>query len=129
MVRRRLYRAAGATVGGCLDVRAPSTPACPRTSRHEGSTTSRSDLDRYQLLALLRDVAKEIEWQVLSWCLMTTHYHGHRTIGYILDNPVRAGMVKRFDEWPWSGLETLRPRDELGTLASSSRHILVRLGG
>lgn len=141
----------------------------------------RSDLDRYQLLALLRSVTKGAKWQVLCWCLMTTHYHllvvvppdelrvswamqkvnssyarefnarhrrrghvfgqrftdtlvesdghGHRTIAYILENPVRAGMVKRFDEWPWSGLETLRPRDELGTLAASSRHILVRLGG
>ena len=38
-------------------------------------------------------------------------------------------MVKSFDEWPWSGLETLRPRDELGTLSARSRHIPVRLAG
>lgn len=141
----------------------------------------RSDLDRYDLLGLLRKATERVEWQVLCWCLMTTHYHllvvvpeeeplvsralhainstyarrfnsrhgrrghlfgdrfadtvvesdghGHRTIAYILDNPVRAGMVKRFDEWPWSGLETLRPRDELGTLSARSRHIPVRLAG
>jgi REP element-mobilizing transposase RayT len=140
-----------------------------------------SDLDRYELLALLRRVTDEVGWQVLCWCLMTTHYHlyvvvpadvarvswalqkvnsvyarefnarhrrrghlfgarftdtlsesdGHarNTIGYILDNPVRAGVVKRFDEWNWSGLETLRPRDELGTLSARSRNIPVRLAG
>ena len=35
----------------------------------------RSDLDRYELLALLRKMTERIEWQVLCWCLMTTHYH------------------------------------------------------
>ena len=141
----------------------------------------RSDLDRHELLALLREVTERVEWQVLCWCLMTTHYHllvavprdeprvswalqkvnstyarwfnsrhrrrghlfgerfadtlvgsdGHagRTVAYILDNPVRAGIVKRYDEWPWSGLETLRPRDELGTLSARSRHFPVRLSG
>lgn len=127
----------------------------------------RSDLDRYELLALLRKATERCRWQVLCWCLMTTHYHllvvvpdeeslvsralqavnstyarrfnswyrrrghlfgerfadtviesdehGRRTIAYILDNPVRAGMVKQFEDWPWSGLATLRPRDELAT--------------
>jgi REP element-mobilizing transposase RayT len=140
------------------------------------------DLDRYALLALLRMVTERVSWQVLCWCLMTTHYHllvvapredplrvsramqtvnsvyarelnqrhrrrghlfgerftdtcvesaehGRNTISYILDNPVRAGMVKRYDEWNWSGLATLRPRDELGTLASRSRHSPVRRPG
>ena len=140
-----------------------------------------SDLDRDALLELLRKVTEEVGWQVLCWCLMTTHYHlyvvvpederrvcwalqkvnsvyarelnarhrrrghlfgerytdtasqsdGHarNTIAYILDNPVRAGMVKRFDEWNWSGLETLRPRDELGTLRERNRNTPVRLAG
>jgi REP-associated tyrosine transposase len=139
-----------------------------------------SDLDRYELLARLREVTKRVEWQVVAWCLMTTHYHllvvvpdearvswamqsvnsayarefnyrhrrrGHlfgdrfadtlvesapqtqRTIAYILDNPVRAGMVDRFDEWNWSGLEGLRPRDELGTLSARNRVIPVRRAG
>ena len=55
--------------------------------------------------------------------------HGRNTISYILDNAVRAGIVKRFDEWNWSGLATLRPRDELGTLSSPNRHTPVRLAG
>lgn len=140
-----------------------------------------SDLDRYELLALLREVTELVGWQVVCWCLMTTHYHlyvvvpndvtrvswafqkahsvyarefnarhrrrGHlfgarftdtasqsdsharNTVSYILDNPVRAGMVKRFDEWNWSGLDTLRPRDETGTLWTRNRHIPVRLAG
>ena len=141
----------------------------------------RSDLDRYDLLEILRKVTDLVDWQVLCWCLMTTHYHllvvtpedeqrvsaamhrinstyarrfnawhgrrGHvfgarftdtlvgsdphrrRTIAYILDNPVRAGMVRRYDEWNWSGLATLRPRDELGTLAAHNRHNHVRHAG
>jgi len=140
-----------------------------------------SDLDRYDLLAIVRKVTELIEWEVLCWCLMTTHYHllvvapkdarrvsaamhrinsiyarhfnschgrrghvfgarftdtvvesdqhGGRTIAYILDNPVRAGMVKRYDEWNWSGFETLRPRDELVTPAAQSWHQPVRLAG
>jgi putative transposase len=140
-----------------------------------------SDLDRYELLALLREVTEQVGWQVLCWCLMTTHYHlyvvvpedearvswalqkansvyarefngrhrrrghlfgarftdtvsqsdGHarNTISYILDNPVRAGMVQRFDEWDWSGLDTLRPRNELGTLARRNRNTPVRRAG
>ena len=140
-----------------------------------------SDLDRYELVTIMRETTERIGWEVLCWCLMTTHYHmlvvvpedpaavadamhrinstyarrfnawhrrrghvfgarytdslvetdchGGRTIAYILDNPVRAGMVKRYDEWNWSGLETLRPRDELGTLATPNRNTPVRLAG
>jgi putative transposase len=61
--------------------------------------------------------------------LVESDQHGERTVAYILDNPVRAGMVKRFDEWNWSGLETLRPRDELGTLRERNRNTPVRLAG
>lgn len=142
----------------------------------------RSDLDRYELLAILRKVTEQVGWQVLCWCLMTTHYHllvipplreeqrvswalqkansvyarefnyryrrrghlfgsrftdtpiesdghGWNTVAYILDNPVRAGIVERYDEWPWSGLETLRPRDELGTLSAPARGVPVRRAG
>ena len=140
-----------------------------------------SDFDRYDLLAILRKVTELIDWQLLCWCLMTTHYHllvvapederlvstamhrinstyarrfnswngrrghvfgarftdtlvesdphGRNTVAYILDNPVRAGIVKRYDEWNWSGLAVLRPRDELGTLATPSRHTPVRRTG
>ena len=140
----------------------------------------RADLDRYELLAQLRKVTERVEWQVVCWCLMTTHYHllvvvpedvrvswamqtvnsvyarefnsrhrrrGHlfgdrfadtlvasdphcrRTIDYILENPVRAGVVKRFDDWPWSGLQTLSPRDEVDTMPMPTWHIPVRRAG
>jgi putative transposase len=139
-----------------------------------------SDLDRYELLALLRKVTQRVEWQVVTWCLMTTHYHllvvvpeqlgvswalqtvnsvyarefnfrhrrrGHlfgdrfadtlvesdphceKTIAYILENPVRAGIVKRVEDWPWSGFATLQPRDELDTLPAASWHSPVRRTG
>lgn len=140
-----------------------------------------SDLDRYELLGIMRKTTDRIGWDVLCWCLMTTHYHllvvvpedatavaaamhrinstyarrfngwhrrrghvfgdryadtlvdsdphGRRTVAYILDNPVRAGIVKHFDEWNWSGLDTLRPRDELGTLSARVRPIPVRRAG
>ena len=139
-----------------------------------------SDLDRYALLVRLREVTERVEWQVVAWCLMTTHYHllvvvpddprvswamqsvnsvyarefnsrhrrrghlfgdrfadtlvesdpqGGRTIEYILENPVRAGMVKDAEDWPWSGLETLRPRDGVDTLSTPTRHIPVRRAG
>jgi REP element-mobilizing transposase RayT len=139
-----------------------------------------SDLDRYELLWLLRKATERLEWQVLAWCLMTTHYHllvvvqkdprvswamqtvnsvyarafnarhgrrghvfgerfadslvesdphGRRTIDYILENPIRAGIVKNVEDWPWSGLATLRPRDELGTLPTPIWHTPVRHAG
>ena len=139
------------------------------------------DVDRYDFLHVLRKVTERAEWEVLCWCLMTTHYHllvvvpedparvpvamhglnsayarrfngwhgrrghlfgerygdrtagsqqhGRNTVAYILDNPVRAGLVEHHDEWNWSGLDTLRPRDEVGTLASRNRHSPVRRDG
>ena len=139
-----------------------------------------SDLDRYELLTLLRRTTARVEWQVLAWCLMTTHYHllvvvpeqprvswamqtvnsvyarefnrrhvrrghvfgdrfadklvesdphGRRTIAYILENPVRAGMVEKVEDWPWSGFAALRARDELDTLAAPGWHNPVRRAG
>jgi REP-associated tyrosine transposase len=159
----------------------PGVPTHVTARGVDDSAIFRSDFDRYALLALLRKVTEEVEWDVLCWCFMTTHYHllvvvpeevsrvswalqklhsvyarefngrygrrghvfgerfadtcvetrphGRNTIAYILDNPVRAGIVKRFEKWNWSGLETLRPRDELGTLAAQRRHIHVRRAG
>jgi REP element-mobilizing transposase RayT len=140
----------------------------------------RSDLDRYELLALLRKVTQRVNWQVVAWCLMTTHYHllvvvpkeqrvswamqtvnsvyarefnarhrrrGHlfgtrfadtlvesdlqceKTITYVLENPVRAGVVRKVEDWPSSGLTQLRPRDELDTLPARSWHDPVRRAG
>jgi putative transposase len=139
-----------------------------------------SDLDRYELLGILRKTTERVHWRVIAWCLMTTHYHllviaaeeprvswamqtinsvyarqlnsrhgrrGHvfgerfadklveshqqlqRTIAYILENPVRAGMVRKIEDWPWSGLQTLRPRDEIETVPARLRDFPVRRAG
>ena len=140
-----------------------------------------SDLDRFQLIALLRRVTEQVEWRVVAWCLMTTHYHllvvgaaepriswamqklnsvyarefnrqhrrrGHlfgerftatavesddhldAAIAYILENPVRAGVVQGVEHWRWSGDHRLEPRARrrIVTPAAENRDILVRLG-
>jgi putative transposase len=33
--------------------------------------------------------------------------HARAVCRYVVNNPVRAGLVRRRDEWPWSGLGTL----------------------
>ncbi len=33
------------------------------------------DFDRLALLARLRKVTERVDWQVVAWCLMDTHYH------------------------------------------------------
>ena len=38
-------------------------------------------------------------------------------------------MVKTIEDWLWSGLATLRPRDELDTNARQSWHEPVRRAG
>jgi REP element-mobilizing transposase RayT len=121
----------------------------------------RVDYDRIALLVLLRHLTKRIDWQILAWCFMSTHYHllvvvgrdtripwalqtinsvyarefnsrhgrrGHvfgaryadtvvgtdfhrdAAIAYVLENPVRAGLVDRVEDWPWSGFGRLEPR-------------------
>jgi REP-associated tyrosine transposase len=140
-----------------------------------------TDLDRFQLLALLRRVSEQVGWRVVAWCLMTTHYHllvvgaaepriswamqklnsvyarefnrrhrrrGHlfgerftdtvvesdehlgAAIDYILENPVRAGLVQGVGHWPWSGDHRLEPRAlrRIVTPEAENRDILVRLG-
>ena len=43
-----------------------------------------------------------------SWVIHDEE-HFENTVEYILDNPVRAGLVERPKDWPWS---TVRPRSE-----------------
>ena len=141
-----------------------------------------SDLDRFQLIALLRRVTEQVGWRVVAWCLMTTHYHllvigaaepriswamqqlnsiyarefnlrhrrrghlfgerfadtvvetdGHlvAAIEYVLENPVRAGLVPCVEDWAWSGDDRLEPRPlrRIVTDATQSRDTLVRIGG
>lgn len=53
----------------------------PGTSTHlmahgvDDQRVFRCDLDRHALLALLRKVTVDADWQVVAWCLMDTHYH------------------------------------------------------
>lgn len=121
----------------------------------------REDLDRYAFLTILRRVTERVEWTVVAWCLMDTHYHllvvtaadpqvaralqtlnsvyarefnrwyerrGHlfgaryrdtpirddfhleAARGYVLRNPVKAGIVRRVEDWRWSGDHRLEPR-------------------
>jgi REP element-mobilizing transposase RayT len=37
-----------------------------------------------------------------SW-LMRDERHFHATIAYVRENPVRAGLCERPEDWPWSG--------------------------
>jgi putative transposase len=36
--------------------------------------------------------------------LVETEDHLEKTCAYVLDNPVRAGLVDRADQWPWRGV-------------------------
>jgi putative transposase len=38
-----------------------------------------------------------------AW-LVQTEDHLEKTCAYVLDNPVRAGLVDRADRWPWRGV-------------------------
>jgi REP element-mobilizing transposase RayT len=53
----------------------------------------RSDLDRYELLTLLREATLRVDWQVVAWCLMTVEsdHHRERRLAYILENPSGPG--------------------------------------
>ena len=42
--------------------------------------------------------------------LVATNWHLEAAIAYVLANPVDAGLVRRFDEWRWSGDHRLEPR-------------------
>lgn len=123
------------------------------------------ELDRYAFLARLREVTRRVEWQVVAWCLLDTHYHllvvvapgeeprvswamqmlnsvyarelnkrhrrrghvfgerftdtlvatdGHleAAVAYVLANPVAAGLVRRAEDWRWSGGARLEPRPQ-----------------
>lgn len=43
--------------------------------------------------------------------LVATDPHLQATVAYVLANPVDAGLVRRFDDWRWSGDHRLEPRD------------------
>ena len=49
---------------------------------------------------------------------------------YVLDNPVRAGLVREHDDWPWSGDGRLEPREtRIARVPMQRRDVLVRSRG
>ncbi len=123
------------------------------TSRgNNGEAIVRDDLDCLDFMRWLSRIVFEERWRVITYCLMTNHYHllvrpadtgfargmqllncgharrmnrkhrrtGHlfrnhyswrsvesdahlqEAIRYIVLNPVRAGICKRPEDWPWS---------------------------
>ncbi len=36
--------------------------------------------------------------------ILRGHDYVHKIIAYILDNPVKAGLVAHWQEWPWCGM-------------------------
>ncbi len=49
---------------------------------------------------------------------------------YVLDNPVRGGLVREHDQWPWSGDGRLEPReDRIVRVPRQNRDVLVRPRG
>jgi len=119
---------------------------------NNGETIVRDDLDCLDFFRWLSPIVFEQTWRVVTYCLMTNHYHllmrpsesgfaagmqllncgharrmnrkhgrtGHlfrnhyswrpiqsdahllETCRYIVLNPVRAGLCKAPDDWPWS---------------------------
>ncbi len=55
------------------------------------------------LLGWNRDV-----WQAESFDRVIRSGKEHETIEYILENPVRAGLVERWDEYPWTWMPAER---------------------
>ncbi len=56
--------------------------------------------------------------------------HFEAACDYVLDNPVRAGLVRDALDWPWSGHDRLEPRLlETGTKLVQFRHRAVRRRG
>ena len=41
-----------------------------------------------------------------------TELHFQAAVDYVLENPVRAGLVRRVEDWRWSGGELLEPRTQ-----------------
>ncbi len=52
-------------------------------------------------------------WQHESFdrFIRSTHEY-HRTVAYILNNPIKAGLVNQWDEWPWTYIKGSEPRSQ-----------------
>ena len=63
--------------------------------------------------------------------LVETERHLQAVFDYVLENPVRAGLVRTYSDWAWSGDGLLEPRPvrELVAPSSPNRDFLVRRRG
>jgi putative transposase len=62
--------------------------------------------------------------------LVESEAHLDACIAYIYENPVRAGLVRRVEDWPWSGDGRLQPReDKVVRIPMQRRDVLVRPRG
>src|ERR671924_584643 len=55
-----------------------------------------------------------------SWVIHDEDHYAN-TVAYILANPVRAGLVARPEDWPWSGTPSKAPRSRASAVRSDGR--------
>jgi len=61
-----------------------------------------SDKDRSASADIMAEQLHRFGVEVLAWCLMTNHTHFFAAARYVDLNPVKAGMVRSAEEYPWS---------------------------
>jgi REP element-mobilizing transposase RayT len=50
-------------------------------------------------------------WEAESYDhVVRTRVEFHRIVAYVLNNPVKAGLVRRWQDWPWSWRRKLTVR-------------------
>lgn len=55
--------------------------------------------------------------------LVASDEHRDDAVAYILSNPVKAGLVRRVEDWRWSGDQRLVPRGMAATAPQRSRNV------
>lgn len=62
------------------------------------------DLKKYTAVHSNRLIGNEGEkfWEEESYDHVVREKEFNRILAYILNNPVKAGMVKNWDDWPWT---------------------------
>lgn len=95
-------------------------PGCPHHVTHRGnrgSLTFLDDADRRAYLRLLREQSERFGLRIWAYCLMSNHVHlvvvgleassmaqavGYAHVRYVETNPVRAGVARLAEDYPWS---------------------------
>ena len=63
-------------------------------------TVFHKDGDFAAFVKLIRQAGERVEVPLLAFCLMPNHFL--TVLRYIERNPVRASLVERAQDWPWS---------------------------